>query len=229
MTFARPLLRLLARFSLRLLRSNVGSVTVEFVIITPLMCLVLSGFAEIYLYMRAASTLEHTAFTLADSIGQFSQIIDSNTTANANNLGALWAAASLLAAPTGLQTNGAVFITAVCDLKGTSDCKMPGTSDVSAADQTDLTKTGTPYRSWQRAAPWNASGLASQIGTTNMLPATWPFRVGDSAVIVEILYNYDPWAATRAFWSSAPGTRTIYQRIYVRTRNGLPLSLSASS
>jgi Flp pilus assembly protein TadG len=223
-----------ARFFTRLLRSNVGSVTVEFVIITPLMCFMLTGFVEIYLYMRAASTLEHAAFTLADSVGQYATIIDSSTTDNANNLGSLWNAATLLAAPNNIQSGGAVFISMVCDLKGSSNCKNPPasgstSSDVTAQDFADLTKKGTQYLSWQRGATWNASGLASQITSTNMLPSTWPFRLGDSAIIVELLYNYDPFASTRAFWKSAPGAVTLYQRIYVRSRNGLPTCLGTTT
>ena len=63
-----------------LLRSDRGSVAIEFVIIVPLMLLVLLGFTEMYMYMRAVSIVEHTAFTLADSIGQMQSVIDDTST-----------------------------------------------------------------------------------------------------------------------------------------------------
>jgi Flp pilus assembly protein TadG len=213
------------RFVERLLRSDMGSVTVEFVIITPLMCLVLTGFAETYMYMRASSTVEHTAFTLADSIGQYSSIGDSNTTDTANNLGALWAAAATLASPNDLKSSGAVFISMICDYRSSTLCYQP--SNYSLTDYQNLSKKGTPTLYWQRGAPWNASGLSSQITSTSMLPTTWPFRAADTAIVVEVFYSYDPWGEVRAFWSAAPGKQTLYQRIYVRPRSSYPLCLDS--
>src|SRR5476649_1207885 len=93
----RPLYRLLRR----LLRSDRGSVIVELVIVVPIMVLLLVGFSEIYMYMRAVSSLEHTAFMLADSLGQTSQLINTNATTDSNDLGSIWNAAVLLSAQIG--------------------------------------------------------------------------------------------------------------------------------
>ncbi|MGI4859353.1 MAG: TadE/TadG family type IV pilus assembly protein, partial [Janthinobacterium lividum] len=80
-----------------LIRSNRGSAAVELAIIVPLILLIMIGFSEMYLYMRAISSVEHTAFTLADSIGQMSEVINDTTTTSPNNLGSIWNAAALLA------------------------------------------------------------------------------------------------------------------------------------
>jgi Flp pilus assembly protein TadG len=201
-----PLLRAKLR---RLLRSNRGSVSVEVAIIVPLMVLLMAGFSEIYLYMRAVSIMEHTAFTLADSIGQMPQVIDDNSTSSANNLGSIWKAATLLAAPNTLQSGGGVIVTSVCDLT---------TSCVDTVPPPPAMAAGTPLILWQKSAPWNASGMTTRVTASNILPATWPFRNGDSAVVVELFLSFNPFAMTRGLWPDAPGTQTIYERVYVRPR-----------
>ena len=99
-----------------LLRSDRGSVSVELVIIVPLMVLLMLGFSEIYMYMRTVSALEHTAFMLADSLGQTPQLINTNATTDSNDLGSIWNAATLLSAPDSLNQGGGVIITSVCEL-----------------------------------------------------------------------------------------------------------------
>ncbi len=201
----------------RLLGSERGAVTMEFVFIVPLMLFVLLGFTELYMYMRAVSLVEHAAFTLADSIGQMPQVINDPSTSNANNLGSIWSAAALVAQPAALKTNGGVIITSVCD-QTTAPCgkTAPATQSMAA---------GTPLIWWTAKAPWTLSGMSSQVTSTNILPATWPFRNGDSAIVVEVFYSYTPFAMTAAFWSTAPGVRTIYRRVYVRQRYNQALAL----
>lgn len=201
----------------RMLRADRGSVAIEFVIIVPLMLLVLLGFTELYMYMRAVSIVEHTAFTLADSIGQMPEVIKDASTSNANNLGSLWNAATLLAAPNDLQSQGGVIITSICD-QTTTPC---GT----APPLTQSQIAGTPKVCWHASAPWTQSGMTSQETTGNILPATWPFRNGDSAIVVEVFYRYNPFTMTSTLWVDAPGTQTIYERIYVLPRFGHALLL----
>lgn len=206
-----------------LIRSDRGSVAIETVILTPLMVFLLVGFSALYFYMRVVSSVEHTAFTLADSIGQMSEVINDSSTSNADNLGSIWAAAVSLSAPNTLSTNGAVIVTSVCDGL-TNPCG-------STARDTTSMAAGSPMVYWTASAPWNAKGMTTQVATKAPLPSAWPFRDGDSALIVEVFYSYNPFAALKSFWPGAPGTQTIYKRVYVRPRgtsNGLPLQLVAS-
>jgi Flp pilus assembly protein TadG len=207
------------RFLARLWRSKRGSVTIEFVVLFPLMALILTGFVEAYMYLRAVSVLEHAAFTLADSLGQMPNVVNDSSTSNANNLGSVWAAASLLASPDTLNGQGAVIITSVCDTN-TSNCIKPPSAPSMTA--------GKAVVHWTAQAPWNLSGLTTKVSSTNPLPSGWPFRVGDSAIIVELYYQFSPFAMTSAFMKTSFGTQTLYQRIYVRSRSGLPLDLTSS-
>jgi Flp pilus assembly protein TadG len=210
----KSLLRIAASRGKSMLRSERGSVSVELVLIVPLMMFLLLGFSAMYMYMRTQSTIEHAAFTVADSLGQMTQISSSTSATTPNSLGYLWNAASVVAQPYTLQSKGGIIITSVCD-KPSSACvsNTPPTMD-----------NGTPRILWQAKAPWTLSNLQSQISATAPLPASWPFRNSDSALIVEVYYVYDAFALVRGIWPGAPGVQTLYQRIYVRPRSGHPLN-----
>jgi len=227
-----PLLRRRLRIGRRtlmpLLRSDRGSVAIEFVVLVPLMLLVMLGFSEVYLYMRAVSLVEHTAFTLADSLGQMSSVVNDSGTTSSNSLGSIWNAAAMIAAPNSLKTQGGVYVSSICD-QTIKLCSASSPSNIVNSPSAPTMAAGTPLLFWQRSAPWTLSGMKSKESTGNLLPTTWPFRNGDSAIVVEVFYSYKPFSMTLPFWANAPGTQLIYERIYVRPRSGNALSLVAAS
>ncbi|SAL65544.1 hypothetical protein AWB71_03856 [Caballeronia peredens] len=197
----------------RLLRSERGSVSIEFVIIVPMMLLVMLGFTEVYMYMRAVSAVDRTAFTLANTIGQMTSVIPDNTdTTDANSYGSIWQDAVLLAAPYQLKANGMVYVSFVCDPDSKSKCKDMDTSMTAV----------TPKIQWTASPPsWTNSksaSMASRVSSTSPLPGSWPFRTGDSAIIVEVFLSYNPFVMTSNFKSGLPGQQTLYRRVYVRPR-----------
>ena len=208
----------IARFR-TLARADGGVAAMEFVILAPILLLVILGFTELYMYMRAISAMEHTAFVVADTLGQATSVTDTTATTSTYNLGTMWLAATNVAAPLNLQSNGAVVITSVCDIS--TQCQSGQGSGV--------TTKGTPSLLWQRSAPWNQSSLATKETSTSLLPSKWPFYTGDSAVVVEVFYKYVPFSMTSAFWHGAPGVQTLYERVYVRGRSGAPLVLNPAS
>ncbi len=212
--------RTMGRFFSRVLRSQRGAASIEFVIVAPMMIMMMLGFAEVYMYIRAVSVVEHTAFTLADSIGQMQTVINNASTSNSNNLGSIFNAASLLAQPYDLKGKGMVVVSSICD-------NSSGCTPVSAPTMV----AGAPKLLWQAKAPWSGSTMASQnsaVTQTNALPSGWPFRNGDSAIVVEVFLSYNPFTMTANFWSDAPGTQIISRRVYVRPRLPQPLTLAAS-
>ncbi|BAO88447.1 TadE/TadG family type IV pilus assembly protein [Caballeronia cordobensis] len=206
----------------RLLRSERGSVSIEFVIIVPMMLLVMLGFTELYMYMRAASAVDRTAFTLANSIGQMSTVIaDATDTTDANSYGSLWQDAALLAAPYQIKANGMVYVTSVCDTPTSGTCKLMNASS-------NLMSPGTAGMLWTAStSAWANSKnslMTSRVSSTNPLPSTWPFRIGDSAIVVEVFLAYNPFTMTSKLMSGMPGEQILYRRVYVRPRSGQPLT-----
>jgi hypothetical protein len=205
---------------LRLLSSNRGVASIELALIVPMLVLLLVTFDETYRFIRTRYAIEHTAYALTNSVGQFPSVIDSNATTSSKTLGSIWNVAILLAAPVQLQSSGAVIITSICDsTAGTcgppTTCPLvppppPGTQPVA----------GNPAIYWQRSAPWSASGLTSQVTSSAPLPSTFPFYTGDAAFVVEVYYTFDPFAWLRGLWPGAPGAQQIYERFYARPRFG---------
>ena len=201
-----------------------GAAALEVVIIVPVMVFILFGFTEVYLYLRAVSMVEHAAFGLANSLGQMPNVTDASGTANANNLGSLWADANWLASPDALTTNGNVIVTSVCDKSASeNNCgwNVVGTPSLS---------NGTPTICWQAAAN-STTGMTSKITSGNILPSTWPFYQGDAALVIEVFYRYNPFPLLSAFWPSAPGSTILYRRVYTRQRvmNWTSMSLMTTS
>ena len=202
----------------KLARADGGVAAMEFVILAPVFLLLILGFTELYMYMRAVSAMEHTAFVVADTLGQATSVTDTTSTSATYNLGTMWLAATNVASPLNLQSNGAVVITSICDSSTT--CQ--------SGQGAGVTTKGTPSLMWQRAAPWNQSSMTTKETSASLLPSKWPFYTGDAAVVVEVFYKYSPFMMTSFFWQGAPGAQTLYERVYVRTRSGNPLVLNAS-
>ncbi|TCF97428.1 hypothetical protein BZM26_31470 [Paraburkholderia strydomiana] len=219
-----------------LLSSDGGVVSIELVLIVPLLALLLVAFDETYMFIRTRYAIEHTAYALTNSVGQYSTVIDSNSTTSANTLGSIWNVATTLAAPVHLQSDGAVFITSMCDSTAPpcSGGSVPS-SCIPQSVRPDSTYptpgAGKPIILWQRSAPWNAAGLVSQVSPSAPLPATFPFANGDAAFVVEVYYIFDPFAMLRGFWPGAPGQQQLYERFYARPRShssmagNVPISL----
>ncbi|HZZ10870.1 MAG TPA: TadE/TadG family type IV pilus assembly protein [Paraburkholderia sp.] len=198
------------------LRADDGVVAIELAVLLPLILLMLLGFTEIYLYLRAVSIVERTAFTLVDTIGQKSSVNDTNTATSADNLGAYWNATNLIATPLDMPEMGEVILTSICD--NTSNC---------GAAPTSTTQAPAPAILWQRLSPANGAKSPSQKSRlgTSLVPATWPFRSGDSAFAVEVFYSFNPFTMTSAVWANAPGTIVVYEVAFARPRWNVPVAL----
>ncbi|MBN3726368.1 hypothetical protein [Burkholderia sp. Ac-20379] len=224
-------------------RASRGFVSIEVAILTPLILFTLLGFTELYLYMRAVSLVEHTAFVLAGSLGQRSQVYYSQSTSDPDNLGSIWNAASLLASPLNFGTTptsrggpGGVIVSVICDKS--VNCAAPGTTASMAAGTPMLTATNVPTKTntsvvtWQQSAGYNDGTMQTHLNPASpgtLLPNGWPYRAGDSAIVVEVFYKYTPFLMTASFWQSAPGLITIYKSVTVYPRTGKPLPLKYSS
>ncbi|MFM0253501.1 hypothetical protein [Paraburkholderia sediminicola] len=177
-----------------------GIAAIEIAVLLPIILIMLLGFVELYGYFRASALVTRTAFTLADSLGQQTQLIDNTDASNAANLGAYWNAAIAMANPIALSSSGAVIVTVIDDAGN-----------------------GKPHLSWQRKSPWSP-GATSLLGA-GLLPAGYPFKSSDCVVAVEVFYTYKPFALTGTLWRTAPGNLTLYEPAFYRVRFGKELVL----
>ncbi|WP_345814961.1 pilus assembly protein [Paraburkholderia sp. PREW-6R] len=192
--------------------SDHGVAGIETAVLVPLILLMMLGFTELYLYLRTISAAERVAFTLADTIGQKPSIANVNNTASANNIGTYWYAADAIARPLDFANRGEVIITSICD-SVSNNCTDPDALG-------KVGDKGVPAKLWRVVSPKAGANSPNQKSRlpAGFTPPAWPFYSGDSAIAVEVFYQFNPYLMTSAFWADAPGVVTVYEVVYARPR-----------
>ncbi|HLO75577.1 MAG TPA: hypothetical protein VK196_03885 [Magnetospirillum sp.] len=189
-----------ASFRLSLWRDRRGSITLEFAILLPVICLIVTGFYEAYSYIRAVSLVERTAASLANIMSrQTSNLIDCRTADSALNLGTYMAAAERVSQPLSLAKNGQVFLSAVDN------------------------PSGSARVAWQRRGTFDFIDVGSVLGlqgTTAKVPTGLTPDMGnnDTLIVAEVAYRFRPFAYTAGVWPGNPGVVTIQRAAYFRAR-----------
>lgn len=204
------LFRRLARFCL--FHDRRATVALELTIFFPIMLMILTGFYETYIYLRTVSIMERTAMSLADLIARRTILVDCATSDDSTYLGTYMTAAEMVAQPLTLDGKGEIFVSAI-----------------------NAPSTGKLQIAWQRRSTFTISGVSATVGKTGATPTldvTLPLEVGtsaDTAIVVEVVYRYTPFAMVSAVWSSAPGTQTLRRQGVARARYGSLDTLSTES
>lgn len=178
-------------------RDNRGMAGLELALLAPLFLFVMFSFVELFQYLRAVSIVERTAFSIGDMVAQRAALRDSNDPSDSSNIGVYWLAASVTAQPLDMPASGMVVISVVKDGNG----------------------AGKPVIAWQRQPGNWASTARSQIQASQPLPPGFPFTIRDNTVIVEVMYDFQPFRSLAMFMPPEllPTTR-LYQRTYFRPR-----------
>lgn len=176
-----------------------GVVALEMAVILPLLCLMILGFFEAYMYMRTVAQIERTSSTLASIMARQQQpLVDCAATDNSLNLGVYVDAAQKMMRPASLSTQGEVFLSAV---------NIPAQ---------------TPVVAWQRRSTFTVAGASSVLGrqgsNANLPQGLAPAGSGAIVLVAEVVYRFRPFAMTASFWPDAPGTVTIHRTAYFRAR-----------
>lgn len=183
-----------------------GSVAIELALVMPVLMLMVVGFHEAYMYVRAVGLVERTAASVADIMGrQIAVLVDCSTSDDAANLGTYVTAAVEMARPIDLARSGQVFLSSVL-------------TPTPAQGQNPAARVA-----WQRSSTFMVAGERASVGRQGAaatLPAGILPDVGgnDTVMVVEILYRFTPFAMTARFWNDAPGTVTIRRSAYFRSR-----------
>jgi hypothetical protein len=192
-----------ARAAWRRRLASRGVAGVEAALILPLMVFIIIGTIEVYQYFRAATILDRAAFTLANGISIQRELLDRGQCTNSNDICTYGAITRDLMTPLDYDRNGRVIFS------------------VFAA--TEPTGRNPPPVRWESQPQWTrsytgsgATGSAvSRLEPTRGFP---PANRGDTVIVVEVFYDFEPFAMSSAFWETLGGQRRMYSRAFFRPR-----------
>ncbi len=167
---------------LNLATARQGIAAVEFALALPLLIVIAFGSIEVTRYVLIIQKLERVSLTLSDLIAQSEKI-------TAAGLNQIVPAAGQILLPYNFTTNGYVIISSV-------------------------TKTGEspPVVNWQ----YKSTGAAqtSHIGTSGgnaTIPSNFTPLDGDTVIITEVFYNYNPILSGTIYSNSQMYRYSIYK------------------
>jgi Flp pilus assembly protein TadG len=182
-------------YSLRLLRLRdaragvgvAGNVAVEFALTLPVLLLLMLGSAEMARFVILHQKVDRVAVTTSDLVSRAETIKESE-------LDDIFAAAEFVAQPFDLPGLGIVIVSAITNEDG-SGARV----------------------AWQRSGGGFASHT-SQIGTQGgaaTLSADFEVREGETAIIAEVFYDFEPFLSELIV-----EPQTLYRRAHHRPRLG---------
>ena len=180
-------LRLLTSSGARPRLGAAGNVAVEFALALPVLMLLMLGSVEMARFVILHQKVDRVAVTTSDLVARAETIKESELTD-------IFAAAELVAQPFDLPNLGVVIVSAVTNDDG-SGAKI----------------------AWQRSGGGSASH-SSQIGTEGgaaSLGADFEVREGETAIIAEVFYEFEPFLSELIV-----EPQTLYRRAHYRPRLG---------
>jgi len=163
-----------------------GSILIELALIVPVLLVLVTGGFEITRYALLYQKVNRIAVSMADLVSQAKTINESEMTG-------LFDAVISIGQPFDVATNGEVIITSV-----------------SLVDNVATVN-------WQRTGGGNYSGT-SRVGSTGgaaTLPDGFVVRDGDTVIIAEVFYDYEP-----AIFDDIVSPTVVYNIAYFRPRLG---------
>jgi Flp pilus assembly protein TadG len=164
-----------------------GNVAVEFALTLPVLMLLMLGSAEMARFVILHQKVDRVAVTMSDLVARAETIKESE-------LDDIFGAADLVAQPFDLRNLGIVIVSAVTNEDG-SGARI----------------------AWQRRGD-GAASHASQIGTQGAaatLYADFQVRQGETAIIAEVFYDFEPFLSELIV-----EPQTLYRRAHHRPRLG---------
>ncbi|UTW56011.1 TadE/TadG family type IV pilus assembly protein [Kordiimonas sp. SCSIO 12610] len=176
----------------RLLKNEEGVVVTELALILPLLVVILAGIVEVSNYILLNMKAQHTVVALGD-------LTTRSSTISADTVADVYTAVEEIMAPYPVELNAKVILTAL---------SVDGASSV-----TD------PIIIWQCTSPslgvTEPSELGGHLDTVDFNDETITMREGETLVITEFFYDYEPIVFTNVI---APGL--LRKKAFFRPRIG---------
>jgi hypothetical protein len=171
----------------RLRRAADGNMAVEFALVLPVLLLLMLGSAELARFVILHQKVDRVAVTMSD-------LVSRAETVSENDLDDMFVAAGQVAQPFDIGNLGVVIVSSVTNPDGDG-----------------------PIVAWQRSGG-GALSATSQLGIEGgaaSLSADFEVRVGETAIIAEVFYDFEPFVSELVV---AP--QTLYRRAHHRPRLG---------
>jgi len=179
-----------------------GVAALEAVLILPVAIALVFACVEMYQFYRAAALIDRVAFTVANGVAMQHNLYDKNQCTKSDDI--------------------CVYSTMAHDLFQPLDYDSGGGLVISAYAATDPDINGNVV--WKDAAEWSkayksasssSSNPVSRLSDKSLFP---PAKVGDTIIVAEVFYSYDPFIMTSRLWTSLGGTKELYSRFFFRPR-----------
>lgn len=171
--------------------SDSGAALIEFAIVTPVILAILLGAFELGNYIYAVNKVGRLTASVNDITGR-NQMKDCE-------LQSLLDSSQTFVEPFDFAAHGTIIVT--------------GVADINDGDG--------PRVKWRKSAYGASTSKIGAIGGPPLLPAGFTISPGDSAVFVEVYYNYDTIFRALDF-----NTKEIYRMIVTKPRLGQMVSLT---
>jgi hypothetical protein len=187
-----------------------GVAALEAVLVLPLMVFIVIGGVEMYLYTRVAAILDRVAFTLANSISiQQDPLVDDTNCTTPGHICTYGTLMPQLMQPLDYANKGAVILSLYA---------------------TDAPSNGNPPTLWRAIASPNRGwtktyqGASAPTPTSRITNANLPTtlishntQTADTLIVVEVFYEYKPFAMTGSFFKLLFNTHQ-YSHAIIRPR-----------
>ncbi|NYT61731.1 pilus assembly protein [Alcaligenaceae bacterium] len=183
-------------------RCQRGVAGVEAAILLPVMIFLIFGCMEMYQYYRAAALMDRVAFTVANSVSMQQELADKGQCTKTDDICVYGLIAKDLFQPLDYANRGGLVISAY------AATEPAGKDPVSWKNQSEWSK---PYHGVEAGDLDRTSRLTDK----KIFP---PAVVGDTVIVVEVFYDYEPFVISSRFWEALAGTSHMYSRFFFRPR-----------
>lgn len=183
-----------------------GVAALEAALLMPVAIFLLLGSFETYQYFRADALVARASFAVANGVAMQQKIFDRNQCTQSDTICTYNTIAQDLMTPLNYEAHGGLVISAFT------------TREVgSGASKHTEWYFNPPDRGWRKSyvGSGGSSSPESRIADTDDFP---PPRAGDTLIVAEVFYEYEPYFMSSKFWSSMGGTKMLYSRFYFRPR-----------
>lgn len=189
-------------------RQQRGVAAIEAALVLPLMIFMLVAATELYNYLRTATLLSRTAYTVGQMFADAPKLETNTNCKQADVLCTSWTVALAVAQPSQFAEQGALHLAIYEADPGDTQQPLPkGTA----------TQWLYPShtRVFQQQTP---SGPALNLGNFDDFP---PAAAGEALIVVQAAVQYEPVLLARSHWQALVGASHLTRTAYVSADAGL--------